>query len=212
MPGSSIGRLLDAGCGTGGLLRKLNAEFPEWHAAGIDADEGACSYAASEKSALVCVGSVNQMPFADNCFGAIISADVLYHRNVDEGRALNEFRRCLRPGGVLVLNVPAYQWLYSAHDRSVHAARRYTRAGLERLLRDAGFSEIVSTYWNTFLFPLMVLRRVLTRNQTGGDVIQYPAVIDRAFRGVMRMEGALLERGMRMPFGGSVLAAAVKKP
>ena len=60
------------------------------------------------------------MPFSENTFTAIVSADVLYHRDVDDAQALLNFYRCLASGGTLLLNLPAYQWLYSAHDRAVY--------------------------------------------------------------------------------------------
>jgi hypothetical protein len=99
----------------------------------------------------------------------------------------------------------------SAHDRAVHTARRYTRARLTGLLREAGFTSIRTSYWNTLLFPLMVLRRKLfTTSRTTSDVMVYPAPIEALFRAVMRLETWALCRGMPLPFGGSVIAAAVK--
>src|SRR5216683_7837402 len=76
--------LLDAGCGTGGLLARLTADFPGCTIIGLDADRIACARAAAKSKRPVCAGSVNAMPFADAAFGAIFSADVLCHRNVDE--------------------------------------------------------------------------------------------------------------------------------
>ena len=203
-------RVLDAGCGTGGLLRKLDHVMPRICVIGLDADEGACVSAHMKSRCSVCVGSVNAMPFSENIFTAIVSADVLCHRDVDDAQALLNFYRCLASGGILVLNLPAYQWLYSAHDRAVYTARRYTRTRVHELLRAAGFKAIKTTHWNTFLFPLMVLRRILTRTKDGSDVVEYPKPVDLTFRSVMQLESALLRRGFTLPFGGSVLALAVK--
>ena len=80
-------------------------------------------------------GSVNAMPFADRSFDAAIAADVLCHAAVDPATALIEIRRVLRPGGRLVVNMPAYAWLMSAHDRRVHNARRQTAGELRRRWR-----------------------------------------------------------------------------
>jgi hypothetical protein len=153
---------------------------------------------------------VNVLPFGTNVFRVIVSADVLCHRSVDDAQALLNFNRCLTSGGTLVLNLPAYQWLYSAHDRAVCTSRRYTRTRLHELLQAAGFASIKTTYWNTFLFPLMVLRRMLTRTRDGSDVIRYPMPVDLTFRALMRLESILLRHGFTLPFGGSVLAVAVK--
>src|SRR5947209_6612375 len=129
--------LLDAGCGTGGLLARLAAAYPDRAFFGLDADSGACARAAAKSAQPVCAGSVNALPFADAAFGAVFSADVLCHRDVDERAALAQFHRVLRDGGVLVLNLPAYRWLLSGHDAAVYNVRRYTRRRVAQLLRGA---------------------------------------------------------------------------
>jgi SAM-dependent methyltransferase len=207
----ATGRLLDAGCGTGGFLRKLTAAFPSTTVIGMDFDREAASLAASKSAQPVCVGSINQLPFADASLAAIFSADVLCHRSVDEAAALAGFHRCLQPGGVLLVNLPAYDWMTSAHDRAVHTARRYTGDRLRSLLTQAGFCNVRISYWNTLLFPLMVLRRkLLARRGERSDVMPFPAPVEWLFRAVMRVEAAVIGCGLALPFGGSVLASAVK--
>ncbi len=204
---------LDAGCGTGGLLLRLARALPEATLVGLDIDAGAAAVARGKSRRDVCVGSVARLPFADACFDAILSADVLCHRGVDERATLAGFRRCLKPGGALVLNLPAYPWLYSAHDAAVDNARRYGRVQLHDMLAAAGFGGIRSGYWNSFLFPLMVLRRKLWRRGGAGprsDVALLPAAVERAFGAVMALENRLLRAGGALPFGGSILAIAVK--
>jgi SAM-dependent methyltransferase len=149
------------------------------------------------------------MPFANGSLAAIFSADVLCHRNVDEVRALADFHRCLAGGGLLVMNLPSYQWLLSAHDHAVHNVRRYTQRRVRALLQGAGFARIRMTYWNTILFPLMVLRRLGAQREVS-DVMPFPAPLELAFRGIMRIENRLLGHGIRLPFGGSLLATAIK--
>jgi SAM-dependent methyltransferase len=205
--------VLDAGCGTGGLLLRLARALPEATLVGLDVDAGAAAVARGKSRRAVCVGSVARLPFADACFDAILSADVLCHRGVDERATLAGFRRCLKPGGALVLNLPAYPWLYSAHDVAVDNARRYGRVQLHDLLAAAGFTGIRSGYWNSFLFPLMVLRRKLWRRGGAGprsEVALLPAAAERVFGAVMALENGLLRVGAALPFGGSILAIAVK--
>src|SRR5580700_10697067 len=96
--------LLDAGCGTGGLLARLAADYPDRTIIGLDTDTASCKRAVARSARPACPGSVNALPFADAAFGAIFSADVLCHRDVDECAALAQFHRCLLDGGVLVLN------------------------------------------------------------------------------------------------------------
>jgi SAM-dependent methyltransferase len=211
-PGIAAKPLLDAGCGTGGLLARCSAALPRHALIGLDADGFACARAAEKSGCLVCAGSVNALPFADGAFGAIVSADVLCHEGVDEGAALAQFRRVLCEGGVLILNLPAYDWLMSAHDRAVANVRRYDRRRLVRLLESSGFRVLLATYWNTVLFPLMVLTRKLSRSGAGAtsDVRLYPPAIEALCRAATAIERAWLRRGGRLPFGGSVLAVAVK--
>ena len=205
------GPILDAGCGTGGFLARLRVALPEIGCIGLDFEPIAASLAAEKSGAPICVGSIDALPFAENSLGAIVSADVLCHRSVAQAKALADFHRCLRPGGALVLNLPAYEWMMSAHDRAVHTARRYSAAGLERLLLEAGFAGVATGYWNCLLFPLMALRRkVLATHGEQSDVMPYWAPIEALFRGVMRIEGFLLRRGVRLPFGGSVIVVAEK--
>lgn len=211
--GSADLPILDAGCGTGGLLALLAGEYPDTAIFGLELDAEACRRAAAKGLLPVCTGSVNDLPFADGSLSTIFSADVLCHRGVDEARALRQFHRCLAGDGWLVLNLPAYRWLLSQHDAAVHNIRRYTASGLCRLLRAAGFHPVHVSYWNAMLFPLMALTRKVARARggSGSDVKSYPAPIDLLCRCITGIETALLRRGVRFPFGGSVLAVAAKK-
>ena len=205
--------LLDAGCGTGGLLASVAARFPEASAMGVEIDAIAGAVAQEQSARPVCIASVNALPFADARFAAVLSSDVLCHRGVAEEEALRQMHRCLASGGILVLNLPAYRWLLSEHDAAVHNVRRYTAAGVRSLLAAAGFTSIRTSYWNTVLFPLMVLRRKLGwqgDRAPASDVSLLPAPVEATFRLVVRIEAALLGLGLRLPFGGSVLATAVK--
>jgi SAM-dependent methyltransferase len=208
-PGVAI---LDAGCGTGGLLSKLRTNAPGAALFGIDLDHGAATLARDKSGAELTIGSINELPYAENAFDIIVSADVLCHRSVDEPAALAALRRCLRPGGTLVLNLPAFEWLKSGHDDAVHTVRRYMRSDVNRLLAATGFSPVRTYYWNSLLFPLMVLRRKLLARSHGAqsDVMDYPLPVELAFRVITRMEHELQRVGIRLPFGGSVIAVATK--
>jgi ubiquinone/menaquinone biosynthesis C-methylase UbiE len=208
-PAGSV--LLDAGCGTGGLLRRVATAGTGRLHVGIDILERAATLARDKSGALVAVASAGQLPFRDACLGTIFSVDVICHRAVDPRQAVAEAWRCLLPGGSLIVNVPAYRWMASFHDRQVHNARRFERAGLRALLLGAGFSRVRATYWNTLLFPLMVLRRkVLSARPEQSDVSEFPVVANRIFGAVMAVERVGLRLGLRYPFGGSVLAVATK--
>jgi SAM-dependent methyltransferase len=194
-------------------LARLGADYPGRTVIGLDADSGACSRAAAKSARPVCAGSVNALPFADGAFGAIFSADVLCHRDVDERAALAQFHRCLSDGGVLILNLPAYPWMLSRHDAAVYNVRRYTRRGAAHLLQAAGFRIVFASYWNIVLFPIMVLTRKLLPQGKGAasDVRLYPAPVEALCRAATGFERALLRCGMRFPFGGSLIALGVKQ-
>lgn len=197
--------VLDAGCGTGGLLLEL-AAGGQGRPFGLDVAEGACRMAGERSRRPVVAGSLNGLPFRDGAFRLIVSADVLCHARVDERAALREMRRCLAPGGWLLLNLPAYGWLMSDHDRRVQNARRYTRSQALAMVREAGFGRVRGYYWNSLLLPLMAARRLFRRSGTGeSDVQEFPALLDRIFGFCLTLER---RAGFPLPFGGSILILA----
>ena len=204
------GRVLDAGCGTGGLLARLRGR-PGIELYGLEYAAEAARRAAVKSDATIVRGSINALPFSDGSFAAVVSADVLCHGAVDPTSALAELRRVLAPGGLLVLNMPSYQWLMSVHDRKVHNVRRTTAGNLCRDLTAAGFKQVQSQYWNTLLLPLMILqRKVLARRNDGetmSDVAVFPPIIDAIFHALTELERYL---GLKLPAGGSILATARK--
>lgn len=205
--------ILDAGCGTGGFLAQLAARYPDCAVFGLDADPLACRRAAAKSAQPVCVGSINALPFPEGVFAAAFSVDVLCHSAVDERCAALQLHRCLAANGWLIVNVPAYSWMLSRHDAAVHNVRRYTAKGLGRLLEAAGFQMVYATYWNALLFPLMVITRKFfpKRGSATSDVVEYPRLIDAMCRAAAMFETTLLRRGLKLPFGGSVIAIATKR-
>ena len=201
------GPVLDAGCGTGGLLAALRARRPDLELFGVEWAEAAVARSAAKSGAWLVRGSVNALPFADASFSAVVSADVLCHAAVQPDKALAELRRVLRPGGRLVVNMPAFAWLMSAHDRQVHNARRVNAGALRTMLAQAGFSDIRTRYWNGLLLPLMVARRKLQRQDARSDVAVFSPWLDATLFAITEFERRL---PVRMPAGGSVLATAIR--
>jgi SAM-dependent methyltransferase len=202
-------RVLDAGCGTGGLLSGLGEARPDLALEGLDLDPGAAEIARRKSGLPVAFGTIDRMPYPSGSFSAIVSADVLCHARVDQDLALAEFHRCLAPGGFLLLNLPAYEWLLSAHDRQVHTKRRYTAGSAERLVRKAGFLEVSASYGNSLLLPLMALHRLFARGaRAGSDVRPFPAWQDALFFAAMDVDRRLRARRACLPFGGSVRVEA----
>jgi SAM-dependent methyltransferase len=210
LPEAAPCQVLDAGCGTGGLLRRLRESHPTWQLTGLDVSPIACALARSRSGADVVEGSVMELPFPDAAFDAVVSCDVLC-QVPDAGRAMREIRRCLKPGGVVVLTMPAYPWMYAYHDRQVGNLRRYTRGKVIALLREGPLDHLRSTYWNTLPFPLAVLRRkVFPPRKPTSDMRLYPAVVEAGFNGLMALEHGWQAAGLRLPFGSSVLTVGQK--
>jgi SAM-dependent methyltransferase len=204
------GAVLDAGCGTGGMLRTLGASVCGRPTLGLEYDCFAAGLAASKAGRPVAAGSVNEMPFSNASLGAYLSLDVLCHGGVEPMAALKEAHRCLKPGAVALLNLPAYGWLLSAHDRRVHNVRRFTLGQARTLLAGHGFRVLRSSYWNTFLFPLMLLHRLIERDDAPSNVRDYPPWLDRLFSAALAVERLLIGLGLRLPFGGSLIIVAAR--
>ena len=199
-------QVLDAGCGSGGLIRRLSRTEPSWQWTGVDVSPLACVLARERGAADIREASVTALPFPDASFNAVVSADVLYHVE-DDGAALREFARVLRPGGRVVINVPAHRWLWSYHDVATHAKRRYVRGEIRAKMAAAGFRVARVTHWNTLPLPLVNVRRKLMAAPVGGsDVRPYPAVVETVFGAAMALERAWLESLGTIPLGSSILA------
>jgi SAM-dependent methyltransferase len=197
------GPILDAGCGTGGLLTLLD---PKRTAYGLEWHEPAAAIARAKSGRPIARGSINDMPFADGRFAIVIAADVLCHAAVEPAQALGEIHRVLRPGGRLIVNMPAFRALMSAHDARVHNARRMNAGQTRAMLEAAGFRVRRLRYWNSLLLPLMVLRRKLPLlSSERSDVAAFPPWLDRMLHGMTEFERRL---PFGFPAGGSVLAIA----
>ena len=206
----ATGPVLDAGCGTGGMLLTLGPAVAGHPTLGLEYDMVAASFASAKAGRPVVAGSVNEMPLGSATLAAYVSLDVLCHGGVDPARALAEAHRCLGRGAFAVFNLPAYGWLLSAHDRRVHNVRRFTRGQAHALLRDHGFRVLRSSYWNTLLFPLMLLHRLVERADAESDVRDYPRWLDALFSAVLAVERAAISAGLGLPFGGSLIVVAAR--
>jgi SAM-dependent methyltransferase len=202
-------RLLDAGCGTGFNLVAL-ADLGR--ATGIDLSPEALRFC-RERGVRAARASLLALPFPDARFDVVTSFEVIYHDWVSDDRvAVAEMARVLRPGGLLLVRVPALEALRGAHDAEVLTRRRYTRSELERLLEGAGLRVLRSSYANSLLLPLLFARRTLDRllSREGSDVGFLPAPLEWLFRSALGLEAWLVRRGVSLPLGASVAAVARK--
>jgi len=204
--------IFDAGCGTGGFLSTLHEHWPTASLFGLDISPEALDIAHKKTGATLVLGSVNEIPFPNEKFDIVICADVLYHKNVEEGQAASELFRCVSKGGVCIVNLPAYGWLRSYHDKQVGGVRRYTLGKAKSLMSSVGFEIKFSTYWNSVLFPLMVAKRKLLHGKQNhtSDVKLMPESIERLFYRLAGLERFALANGIPLPYGGSVLIVCQK--
>ena len=208
--GPHAARIVDIGCGTGGMASRLSHGAL---CAALDYSPDALAFCRQRGMVRLLRSDAAHLPLAAASADAALVLDVLYHKNVpNPGQVLREVRRVLAPGGVLVVNVPAYQWLYSSHDVAVHTGRRFTRGEIDGLLRDAGFEVIESTYWNTALFPAICAVRLLRRWISPGasDVKAGSPLVNGVLGGLLALERACMG-WFPLPFGVSIFVAARRR-
>ena len=202
-PGAEV---LEVGCGTGGNLPML-ARYGRLHA--CEPEAGARAMAEARGLATVAPGGLpHDLPFGEKPFDLIALLDVLEHVAADEA-SLAALHDRLKPGGTLLITVPAYMFLWSVHDEVNHHVRRYTRAELVRKLRAAGFRVRHATYFNTILFPVIAAVRLVGRVAgKGGSDLGLPGdVANRLLTRIFASERHVVSR-LALPFGVSILAVA----
>lgn len=203
--------ILDAGCGTGGMMIALE-RFGR--VTGCDLSALALDFGRQRNLSRLAQSTVTQLPFPANHFDLVTSFDVLYHRAVgDYHIALGEFYRVLKPGGRLFLRLPAYNWLRSGHDTIIHTAHRFNRQEVEQALSSQYFAVEKSSYVNSLLFPLALVKRVgeqlFPDHSPVSDVQANPAWQDALLASCLKAEANWLTR-YNLPFGLTVLAIGRK--
>jgi SAM-dependent methyltransferase len=200
-------KILDAGCGSGRNMVEM-ARYGE--VTGIELSPASVAVARARNVGDVVEGSVEELPFDDDSFDFAVCLDVIEHLD-DDLRTLRELRRVIRPGGRLLVTVPAYPSLWSSHDVVNHHRRRYTRASLLAVTREAGWETTYTTNFNALLLPAAMAYRWwerLSRQPLGersSDLERTPAWLNTTLRMPLQAEGALIGHGGHIPFGLSLL-------
>lgn len=192
-------KILDAGCGTGHLGKKLLSMGDVW---GVDISSEALKYAKSSGLKLI-KSSVTDLPFEESFFDVVVSLDTIYHRQVaSDILALQEMFRVLKKGGIIVLRVPANKWLRLTHDKRVGTRERYNKRELSEKLEATGFNVTKISYINAILLPLALV----FPNQ---KLRSLPRIPNWLLTKILILEGKLLNF-IDLPFGLGLLAVGKK--
>jgi SAM-dependent methyltransferase len=209
-------RILDAGCGTGQMLKHLETVGVAF---GIDSSPQAVSFAHSRGVQRLVRGSINAIPFPANTFDCVVALDVIEHVE-DDLDILQSLHDVVKSDGRLVVTVPAFQSLWSQHDVINHHKRRYSSAHLRRVIEQSGFAIERITYCNTALcVPVFAARKFKNiahdlrsghgngEEDAKSDLAEYPKIVNEALFRLMHLETQVMHH-VNLPFGVSVLAVA----
>jgi len=213
---SSHLEILDVGCGPGGnilFLKKFG------NVTGIDSSEEALSFARTRGFLKIAKSGGENLPFPDRSFDLVSVLDVLEHIEHDT-RALTEIFRVLKKNGILLLTVPAYLWMWSAHDEALHHKRRYVRKELHEKIKAAGFSVEYASYFIIPSIPFRALKIAISTikkllhisvdTTPKTDDVILPAWLNTFFIWWLALEKSYM-KFFPIPFGSSLLVVA-KKP
>lgn len=200
-----VPRLLDAGCGSG---RTLDVLARYGTVSGVDLSATSVACARRRGHADVRQEAVETLPFPDASFDVVTCLDVVEH-TPDDVATVRELARVTRPGGAIVLTVPAHPRLWSAHDEVNLHYRRYTARSLAAVGPAAGLQSVRQTYFNsTLLAPAAVVRltqRLAPHRGHRSDLERTPAAADRLLEQPLAVEARLIAHGVRIPAGLSLL-------
>jgi SAM-dependent methyltransferase len=206
--------ILDAGCGTGYNLSWLTRYAQGGEIVGVDLSDEALRFSRQRGERPLAQATVSSLPLPSNTFDLVFSFDVLQSFSTEAaGAAFSELTRVLKPGGILFVRLPAFQWLYSGHDRAVSTVHRYTSGELAARFKEHGLTPLRFTYANTLLLPVAVVWRRLHR-EPHSDVRPLPAGMawmNRWLERILSLEAAWLRHPRRrLPAGLSVVGIARK--
>lgn len=193
-------RILNVGAGTGediSVIKKAGEIYV------IDIEPQALEMVPEGLTVEKRLGDVCQIPYADEFFDMVLAFDVLEHVENDAA-AVKEIIRVLKPGGAFVFTVPAFNFLYSSHDRALSHFRRYNKATLRALLRDLTCVEL--SYWVFSLFLPVALQRLMKRREPVPKVhyMNLPGALNTAFYRLLNIENFLIKHRVPLPLGTAI--------
>jgi len=206
-------KILEVGC-SGGILIHALGQIGFREVYGIDISAKAIELCKSKGIQNVFIMDGTKTGFGNDQFDTIIASDVLEHIEREE-KALCEWRRLLKPGGKLIVFVPAFSFLWGKHDAANHHYRRYSKSQLIRVLKEAEFRIDRSSYWNfSLFFPTNVVRTVQRtilkdENKRGDQLLELNPLTNKLLFCLVKAENIALN-AFNFPVGVSVFAIARK--
>lgn len=204
--------VLDVGCGTGGTMDGLRDLGEIW---GADVSESALDFCRERGHPSLNRCRAEALAFADASFDVAVCCDILEHLE-DDDLGFAEVLRVLRPGGVAIVTVPAYKWLWSEHDEALSHKRRYEKRELRDKLKVHGVEVLKLSYAVSFVFPLVLAVRLLSRlrvrklGKPHTQLMSLPRWLNSFFLWLQEIETWVISHA-GLPFGSS-LVAVVRKP
>ncbi len=213
LPNKKRLEIVDVGCGAGSVLKKLEKYG---YAVGVDISDDAVKFCKLRGCTKVFVVDQEGLPFKDNTFDLVTAMDTIEHID-DDSAALAEYYRIIRKGGVLLVTVPAYDFLWGPHDEVNEHKRRYVAKELRNKMEKVGFTVKKMTYFDTFLFPFFVLIRmghrvskmINSNYKTHSDLKMRSPLINYLLKIVFSLEDPLLKK-LNFLYGASLLCLAKK--
>lgn len=205
----AILQILDAGCGSGLLAKKLS-RFG--NVVGVDISPHALNLA-RKRGINVKKASINSLPFKAGLFDLVVCVDVIYHQSIqDDNKPLKEFNRVLNKGGILIIRVPANKWLTRSADEFVHTRQRYDYGELKKKVVQAGFKVEAISYVNMLLFPPAVvsfLWEKISLSNKSSPLIKLPSLLNKFIGFLLSLEADIINK-INFPFGLGLLVIARK--
>lgn len=205
--------IFDAGCGTGGTLQML-AKYG--HPQGIDYSEDAVAFCNKNNLQDVCRQDLNDWQPPHSTYDIVVSLDVLCHGAIlDPEGIFRKFAQALKPGGICIVNLPAFPILFRNHDRAVHTQRRFRVHEVEGLCKKAGLTVTTATYRLPHIFVLLLLKKVLEKlaapSHSQSDLKSITPLLNSFLYSLNRWENWMISAGFRPPFGSSVFLIGTKE-
>jgi len=207
--GSENRKIIDIGCGTG-IMQGYLAKYG--NVSGIDNEDIALDYCRERGFTTVSKGDICCLEIPDATYDLVTAFDIVEHV-ADDHRAVSELARIVKPGGRILVTVPAFSWLWSNHDLINQHQRRYHRKSVEKLMAGAGLEIQKLTYFNSFFFPLIVSirwwQKFFAPHAHQHDLVLPPPLLNSLLAYFFGSESIFL-RYFNFPLGVSLLCLAQK--